>query len=108
MAANSTQQQEITSSEERLHPVAKAFEIITGRRPAPATCFRWRTRGLKGIRLETALYLGQQMIPLRAAREFLDATSGASEHTETPQSRTPRAKEAAIAKAERMLKELGV
>lgn len=35
-----------------LRPVAEIAERITGRRPSAVTCFRWRTIGVYGAKLE--------------------------------------------------------
>lgn len=65
---------EVPPPDERWYPTAEAFEKLTGRRPSPPTCYRMqKKRGLK-----TTLYLGRHMISLRAAREFLEASSGLS------------------------------
>lgn len=95
--------EDATPPDARLVPIAAAFAAITGTRPSPATCWRWRhKRGLK-----VTVYLGRPMITLREAREFLERTSS-QESKLLPPARTNGQRAKAIEAAERALGEMGV
>jgi hypothetical protein len=73
-------------------------------RPNVATLWRWRTKGVRGHKLETMLYGGRRVTSREAIARFLAAING------EPAIRvvTPRQRELSIERAERRAEELGV
>lgn len=90
-----------------LYPVAKSFELVTGRRPSSATIARWISKGLKGNRLVAPLYLGRRCCTVQTAREFLAATCNQTPSGGAPVARTNRAADAAANAAELALERAG-
>jgi hypothetical protein len=72
--------------------------------PSRATLHRWRLRGVRGVKLATCLLGGRRYTSVEAWEQFSAAVTAAAEGMPTP-SRTPRQREAAIAKARRELLE---
>ncbi len=94
---------------EKLFSVPKAVELATGRRPHPSTCFRWRQRGISGVRLETIKAAGRRETSVEAVHRFFAATdAAANDPHRVPSSRTNRQRQAAIDRAERELDEAGI
>ena len=63
-------------------PVATAIELVTGRRLHPATCWRWGTRGIDGVKLKTWMVGGRRCTTVEAVQDFIckrtvEATAGA-------------------------------
>ena len=52
---------------------------LTGKRPHKSSCHRWRTRGLKGVRLETILVGGTRFTSKEALNRFFLATTAAAD-----------------------------
>lgn len=97
------------SETEKLFPVPKAVELATGRRPHPATCFRWRQHGISGVWLETVKLGGKRLTSVEAVHRFVEATTAAADgpRPSTP-ARTSRQRQAAISKAEAELDAAGI
>ncbi len=94
---------------EKLFSVPKAVELATGRRPHPATCFRWRQRGISGIRLDTWKVGGRRETSVEAVRRFIEATTAASDSPQAATvSRTNRQRQKSIDRAEVELDRIGV
>jgi hypothetical protein len=95
--------------DERLYSIPHAFERVSGRRPSPATCTRWHTRGIRGVRLKTVLFGGRRMCSVAAAREFLEATTDAADGASVPRTevRTSRNRDASLDRKDQELRELG-
>jgi len=94
---------------EKLFSVPKAVELATGRRPHPATCFRWRQRGISGVRLETLKVGGRRETSVEAVHRFVAATTAAADDPQhAPSSRTNRQRQAAIDRAEQELDAAGI
>lgn len=53
-----------------LSQVPKYLEKRTGKRPNTATIFRWRQRGISGIRLESVLIGGRSYTSVEALERF--------------------------------------
>jgi hypothetical protein len=49
----------LTHTPEQLQPVPTVAEQRTGRRPSPATCWRWIRRGTRGGRLRASYIHGR-------------------------------------------------
>lgn len=58
-------------------PVANLTERRLGRRASPPTLWRWRTKGVRGVRLPMVLVFGQWCTTDAVLTEFLRATSEA-------------------------------
>jgi hypothetical protein len=53
--------------------VPKAFEVETGRRPHPSTCWRFANQGSKGVVLQTWMIGGRRCTTTEAVRAFVEA-----------------------------------
>lgn len=94
---------------EKLFSVPRAVELATGRRPHPATCFRWRQRGISGVRLETFKVGGRRETSVEAVHRFIAATTAAADGEQpSSKSRTNRQRQAAIDRAEVELDAAGI
>jgi len=58
---------------EKLFPVIKAVEMATGNRIHPTTTWRWRTKGIRGLTLETRVLGGRTLTSVEAVHRFMDA-----------------------------------
>ena len=92
----------IDHENEELLSMTAASKLLPGR-PNVATLWRWRTAGCRGHKLETLLYCGRRYTSREAISRFLAAING-----EPIFSETPRQREAAIKRAEKRAKALGV
>lgn len=72
-----------------------------------ATIWRWATRGVRGIRLDTVVVGGFRKTSREAIERFIAATTAAA-NGETPPARTPKQQERAIRQAERELEAAGM
>lgn len=72
------------SPENKLRPLAKAFEAVTGCRVCPATLYRWRKLGSHGISLPYVMVGGTSMISIAAAKEWIDQCSAAEKGEVAP------------------------
>jgi hypothetical protein len=54
------------------------------KRPNPATLWRWRTKGVRGVKLETVLIGGRRYVSRAALRQFIDAVTAAASQAEGP------------------------
>ncbi len=92
----------IDLSAKRLVSMSQAADLIPGR-PSLCALWRWRTRGVRGRRLEAVPIGGRTYTSIEALQRF--AAQGS---TDGPTIRTPAARERAIARAERELSAAGV
>lgn len=95
----------IDVSHERLITLSEAARLIPGR-PHASTIWRWRTRGVKGRKLESVTIGGKAYTSREALQRFAVASGGTE--PEPPTLRTPKARERAIAKAEKELSDAGI
>ena len=63
----------------RLSAAACIVEKITGDKPNPSTIFRWHSRGLKGVKLQTAFAGGHRRTNETWIRQFFDAVTEAAD-----------------------------
>jgi hypothetical protein len=63
---------------DELRPVNSLVERRLGRRLSPATIWRWRTKGVRGVRLECYLIAGHWCSTPAALAEFFRASSEAA------------------------------
>jgi hypothetical protein len=57
---------------EKLLPLVAAVEVATGRRFHPSTPIRWATRGIHGVKLETAVLGIQRLTSPDAVVRFMN------------------------------------
>lgn len=91
---------------ESLITMTQAAKLLPGR-PNVATLWRWRTSGIRGVRLETLRIGGRRMTSKEALSRFHERVTAAADG-EAPRPRTLRQRRAAIARAERELDEAGI
>ncbi len=91
---------------EQLLTLTAAAKLLPGR-PNVATLWRWRTSGIRGIKLETFLFGGRRMTSREALSRFFERTTAAADGAPV-QAETPRQREHAIDRAEKRAQELGV
>ena len=96
----------IDPQNESLVSLTDAAKSLPGR-PNITTSWRWRNRGVRGIKLETVLIGGRRMTSREALSRFFAATTAAADG-EPIHSETPRQRERAIDRAEKRAQELGV
>ena len=63
--------------QDELKPVGQLTKDRLGRRVSPATGWRWRTKGVRGVKLPMVLDFGQWCSTEAALTEFLRASSEA-------------------------------
>jgi hypothetical protein len=76
--------------------------------PHVSTLHRWRTRGLRGVRLRTSKIGGKRMVALRALEEFCAAVTAASDGKRQQATHNSKRREREIAKVEGELTKLGI
>ena len=85
---------EILDNNEATMPVASAVEKLTGKRPHPATLFRWRQGGRHGVKLETLLVGGRRQTSVEAVRRFIQRTTAVANGGELPTAPTKQRRRA--------------
>ena len=93
----------IDLSNETLLTLAQATKFLGGR-PSVATLWRWRTRGVRGRRLESLNLGGKVFTSLEALQRFAEQ----SDDDAGPTLRSPARRARDIAEAERFLEEEGI
>jgi hypothetical protein len=84
--------------DEKPLPLAEAARLLP-KRPNPATLWRWRTKGVRGVRLRTSMIGGRRYVTRAALREFNEAVTAAAERKsaepveQAPESTRPRSAE---------------
>lgn len=92
----------INISSERLLTLSQAAALLPGR-PSIATLWRWRTKGVRGRRLESLVCGGKVFTSAEAIQRFCEQRGG----LDVPNLRTPRQRERAIRQAETELESQG-
>ena len=83
-----------------LSPISSAIEQVTGRRPNLSTCWRWSTKGIQNIRLETVVLGGKRMTTIAMVEAFIRSTTDARNASYKTQYIAPtKAREKQIEKA---------
>ena len=77
------------------------------RRPGFSTWWRWSTRGIRGVKLETILIGGRRCTTAEAVARFFEHTTAAASGQPVP-ARTNRQREAAIRRAEKECEASGI
>jgi hypothetical protein len=92
-------------------PFGKAAKLIPNRRGGqgidPCTLWRWATRGIRGMKLETILIGGIRYTSAEALQRFFERTTAAA-NGETVAVRTSKQRAKAIEAAERELAAAGI
>lgn len=96
----------IDTETEILLTLTEAAKTLPGR-PSVTTLWRWRTRGVRGVRLDTCAVGGRRYTSREAIQRFIAATTAAADGEPAPL-RTPHERQRAIDRAERELDALGV
>lgn len=78
-----------------------------GRRPGFSTWWRWSTKGIHGVRLETLLCGGRRCTSAEAVARFFERTTAVASGEPVP-GRTSRQREAAIRHAEAECTQAGI
>jgi hypothetical protein len=97
----------IDATNETLLSLTQAAKTLPGR-PNITTVWRWRNRGVRGVKLETMLSGGRRFTSVEALRRFQDRVTAAADGEPIANGQTPRQRERAIDAAERRAVELGV
>jgi hypothetical protein len=94
---------------EQLLSLGQAARRLPGH-PALSTLWRWQIKGVLGVRLETVLVGGRRYTSVEALSRFVESSNRVQEPPcgAVPRTRTAREREAAIRRAERELREMGV
>src|SRR5687767_5031064 len=87
--------------------LADAAKLVPGR-PCHMTLWRWMTRGIKGIRLDSVIVAGVRRTNREALRRFLQATTDAADGVRTPRTKSPKARQKSIDEAIEELEEAGI
>jgi len=93
----------IDISSETLLTMPEAAARIPGR-PSLCALWRWRTKGLRGRKLETVLIGGSPYTSVEALQRFAEQRGG----IDAPSIRSPKQRERSVAKAERELRSAGI
>jgi hypothetical protein len=88
---------------ERLLTLSQAAAMLPGR-PSLCALWRWRTRGVRGRKLETVVIGGRPYTSVEALGRFARHEGG----SDAQQIRTPKRRQRDIEAAERELTEAGV
>jgi hypothetical protein len=91
---------------EDLLPLNQAARVLPGR-PHISTLWRWHRRGIRGIRLETAVVGGTRYTSRQALQRFVDRTTAAADG-QTPPVSIDRSRERAVARADAELDAAGI
>ena len=91
---------------EHLMSFSAAAKSLPGR-PNIATLWRWRTRGVRGVILESILIGGRRFTSREALERFSERITAIANGEPAPH-RTNRQRAAAIGQAERELKNAGI
>ena len=70
-------------------------------RPHVATVWRWIQRGVRGVKLETALIGGKRYTSQEAIQRFIEGTTAASSGQPVKRATPSRSRQAAMERAER-------
>jgi Protein of unknown function (DUF1580) len=89
---------------ERLIEIKEAPSFIPGK-PHLASVYRWFGKGVRGVKLETALVGGRRFTSREAVQRFVDRLS--NERGDAVQVRTPRQRTAAAERANAELESSG-
>ena len=102
----------INYRDEEVFPLVEAPDHVPrrqGRKVAKSTLFRWATRGVRGVRLETLMVGGTLHTSAGALQRFFERTTAAAEEERGRQrAKTAERSIARVAKAEAELTELGL
>lgn len=91
---------------ERLVSLSDACRLLPGR-PHVSTIWRWVSRGVGGVRLETISSGGRRFTSREALRRFVTATTAAANGL-APPTRTPRRRRRDGAQAREILRRAGI
>jgi len=88
--------------------LAKAARLLPNR-PNPSTLWRWRTKGVRGVKLETKLIGGRRFVYPAALNRFIEAVTAAASKADQPAPSEPAAgKRPRSSETSRRLKRAGL
>ncbi len=93
----------IDIASETLITLAQASERLPGR-PSLCAIWRWRTKGIRGRKLESVVIGGRPYTSIEALARFAQHQGG----RDTAPIRSPKQRERSIAQAERELRSAGI
>ena len=96
-----------TANEKLLRVPGEAAKSFPDR-PHTSTIWRWHRRGIKGVRLETAIIGGRRYTSREAIQRFIERTTAADDGDTSVSASTPRVRSRAIDQAERELDAAGI
>jgi hypothetical protein len=98
-----------TLTDEKPLPLAEAARLLP-KRPNPATLWRWRTRGIRGVRLQTLMIGGRRHVLPSALRQFIEAVTAAPSGRPNGETddRSPEAKRQRSPEMSRRLRQAGL
>jgi hypothetical protein len=91
---------------EQLVTFAEAAKLLPGR-PSCNAIWRWRTSGVRGVKLETVLVGGKRYTSREALQRFIERTTAAADGEPAP-SRTSRQAAAGRRRAKQELQAAGI
>ncbi len=94
-------------SESLLRVPTEASKVIPGR-PNVSTIWRWFTRGIKGVKLETVLVGGRRYTSHEAIARFVEQTTAAAGNGHRDPRSTPASRQREIERAEKECIEAGI
>jgi hypothetical protein len=71
------------SGKVELLSLAEAARLLP-KAPNPATLWRWRTKGIRGVRLKTVLVGGRRYVSRAALNRFIQAVTAATQQSDGP------------------------
>lgn len=74
---------------EVLHPLPRAVQIATGRRPHQRTVLRWALKGVSGVKLKTVMLGGRRLCSVEQVKLFVEASTAAKDGEAPEPATTP-------------------
>jgi len=74
-----------------LKEVAAMVPGLCGGRMNPQTVYRWATRGVRGVKLETVMVGGRRLTSREAVRQFIETLTAAQNGDHHPRQLSPSA-----------------
>lgn len=98
----------IDIQKEKVLTMAQAAHSLPGH-PSICTLWRWRLRGVRGVKLETLAIGGRRYTSAEALERFIERTTAAADGPPSVFTiLTNRQREAAIRRAEKVLRRAGI
>lgn len=72
--------------------IAQAARLLPNR-PQPGTIWRWRTKGIRGIKLDTCLVGGRRYVRKQSIVDFIERVTAAADHSQADEPAPTRSAE---------------